>query len=106
MTQPITIDIPHQLGRAAARLRLEQGIGQIARAIPGASLTEHHWEGDTLSFAMKAMGQRVDAKLVVLDTAVHATLYLPPFVSVLANTMKSRFLTAGTKLLRGQPPAL
>ena len=48
MPEPITIDIPHKLGRAGARTKLQAGVGQIAGIVPGGSLREHRWEGDTL----------------------------------------------------------
>jgi hypothetical protein len=100
MGEPITLDIPHKLGRAAARQRLENGIGQLATTVPGGSLVEHHWDGDTLSFVMQAMGQRIGAKLEVLDATVHAVIDLPPFAALFANTVRSHLEAAGTKLLR------
>ncbi len=79
---------------------MDKGIGQIAAFVPGASLLEHHWEGDTLSFVLQAMGQRIAAKLDVLDTTVHAVIDLPPFAALFASKVKSQFLEFGTKLLR------
>ena len=65
MTDPITIDIPHQLGLEGARAKLEQGVGQIAGVIPGGSMRSHRWQGNTLHFEIEALGQRVDTKLEV-----------------------------------------
>jgi hypothetical protein len=42
------------LGRATARQRLENGVDQIAGIIPGGSLKEHRWRGDTLFFVIEA----------------------------------------------------
>lgn len=100
MTKPITVDIPHNLGRAAARQNLDRGIGQIAGVIPGGTLAEHRWEGDTLFFAVAAMGQRVAAKIEVLDSSIHATVDLPPLASLFGKTIKNQLSVLGRKLLR------
>jgi hypothetical protein len=100
MSDPITIDIPHKLGKAAARMKLEQGIGQIAGMIPGGSLKHHQWEGDTLSFAVEAMGQGVASKLTVFDDHVHAVVDLPPMIALFAGKVKEKLGSVGTKLLR------
>ena len=100
MGQLVTIDIPHHLGVAAARARLEMGVGQIAAAVPGGTLVEHRWEGNTLSFVLQAMGQRIAAKLEVHETMVHGIIDLPPLAALFGNAMKSQMLSAGTKLLR------
>ena len=36
MSQPIELDIAHQLGKAGARARLDGNIARIARRFPGA----------------------------------------------------------------------
>ena len=59
MTQPIELDLPHKLGRDRARARIEGGVGKLASFVPGGTIAEHHWEGDTLHLAVEAMGQRV-----------------------------------------------
>jgi hypothetical protein len=100
MADPITIDIPHKLGRAGARQKLERGVSQIAGAVPGGSLKSHRWEGDTLFFEVEAMGQRVRTQLEVFDTHVHALVDLPPFALLFAEKIKAGLTRVGTKLLR------
>lgn len=100
MTDPITIDIPHKLGREGARAKLDQGVGQIAGAIPGGSLKSHRWEGDTLFFEIEAMGQRVGVTLEVFETRIHALVNLPPFAALFAEKIRAKLGQVGTKLLR------
>jgi hypothetical protein len=100
MPDPITVDIPHKLGKAGARAKLDSGIGQLASMIPGGSLKYHRWEGDTLTFAVEAMGQKVASKLTVFETHVHAVVDLPPMIALFANTVKDKLGSVGTKLLR------
>jgi hypothetical protein len=99
MTAPIELDLPHKLGRAAARARIEQGFGKLASFIPGGQVTEHHWEGDTLSFAVEAMGQRVASRLTVFDDKVHAVFDLPPFLALFADKIRAKLTKEGPKLL-------
>jgi hypothetical protein len=99
MTAPIELDLPHKLGRAAARARIEQGIGRLASFIPGGTVSEHQWDGDTLSFSVEAMGQRVGSRLTVFDDKVHAVFDLPPMLAMLAGPIRAMLAKEGPKLL-------
>ncbi len=100
MTQPIEVDLPHRLGRDAARARIEGGFGKLADFVPGGHVTEHRWAGDTLHFVVEAMGQRVAVQLDVADANVHARFELPGFLAMLAGPLKAKLEKEGPKLLR------
>lgn len=100
MSEPVVVQIPHKLGRAAAKERLDKGVGKLTSFIPGSSVMEHHWNGDTLSFTVQAMGQRVAAKLDVFDEQVRAELDLPPFLAMFAHKAREFLSENGRKLLR------
>ena len=100
MADPITVDIPHKLGKAGARVRIEQGLGQLARIVPGSAITEQHWEGDSLRFTLEGMGQRIAAQLDVLEDKVHAVVDLPPMLALFAAKIRAKLMDDGTKLLR------
>lgn len=99
MTQPIEIDLPHQLGRDAAKRRIENGFGKLAGFIPGGSVTEHQWAGDTLHFVAEGMGQRVAVQLDVSEANVHATFELPMMLSMFADQIRAKLQKEGPKLL-------
>lgn len=99
MTAPIEIDLPHKLGRDAARARIENGIGKLASFIPGGSVSEHRWDGDTMAFTVEAMGQRVASRLTVLEDKVHAVFELPAFLSLFADKIRAKLAKDGPKLL-------
>lgn len=99
MSAPIEIDLPHKLGRNAARARIEGGFGKLAGFIPGGTVSEHHWEGDTLSFTVEAMGQRVGSRLTVFEDKVHAVFDLPPFLALFADKIRAKLAKDGPKLL-------
>jgi hypothetical protein len=99
MTAPIEVDIPHKLGRAAARARIENGMGKLASFIPGGSVTEQRWDGDTLVLTVEAMAQRVGARLTVLDDKVHAVFDLPPMLALFADKIRAKLQRDAPKLL-------
>ena len=99
MSVPIEVDIPHKLGRDAARARVERGTGKLASFVPGGTVSEHRWDGDTLSFTVEAMGQRVASRLTVLDDKVHAVFDLPPFLALFGDKIRAKLAKDGPKLL-------
>ena len=56
-------------------------------------------EGDTMFFVVVALGQRVSAKLDVLDTRIRAVIDLPPPVALFAETIRGKIRGIGIKLL-------
>lgn len=100
MGTPITLDIPHQLGKAGVRQRLDGGIGRIAEKIPGGAEVEHRWNGDTMHFTVQAMGQAIKSELTIYEDKVHAVVDLPAFLSLLAGPVKAAIEKEAPKLLR------
>ena len=99
MTEPITVDIPHKLGRDAAKARVAGGIGKLAGMFPGGAAVDHRWEGDTMHFTVAAMGQRVASRLTVSEQKVHAEIDLPPFLALFANKIREKLTKEAPKLL-------
>lgn len=100
MATPISISIPHQLGRAEARRRIEIGFSKIIRQLPGSAGTcSERWDGDRLTFSVSGMGQKLSGVVNVLDAAVTMELELPGILGVIANGLKGRIQTAGQLLL-------
>src|SRR5580704_17828429 len=100
MPEPIVVDIPHKLGRAEAKRRLSDGVGQLASILPGSSINGHEWQGDALSFAIKAMGKSISTTIDVFDDRVRATLELPLFLALAADRVRKALNGVGQKLLR------
>jgi hypothetical protein len=62
MTTPLTVSIPHQLGRAEARRRIEAGFAKTLAGLPGGvGQCSQRWEGDRLVFSVAALGQTITA---------------------------------------------
>ena len=100
MSQPVTVTIPHQLGVAEARRRIDQGFADFARHLgnaPGA--VECSWQGDTLAFSLTSFGQALSGRVLVAATQVTVELVLPGFLAMIANTVKGRLKREGQLLL-------
>ena len=100
MPDPIKADIPHKLGREAAKAKLGGGIGKLAEMIPGGGTTAHHWEGDTLHFTVTAMGQSIVSRCDVGDANVHVEVDLPPLLALFGGKVRDKLLQVAPKLLK------
>jgi hypothetical protein len=100
MATPITVSIPHQLGRAEARRRIETGFAKIVHLVPGsAGAYSERWDGDRLTFGIAAMGQTVAGVIDVLDAAVTMEIELPGVLGLIAGGLKDRLQKVGQRLL-------
>jgi Putative polyhydroxyalkanoic acid system protein (PHA_gran_rgn) len=99
MTAPIEVDIPHQLGVAAAKERIGSSFGKLADFIPGGAVSEHRWDKDTLHFTVEGLGQRVAARLDVFEAKVHATFELPAFLAMFSDKIRAKLQKEAPKLL-------
>ena len=100
MSPPLTISIPHQLGRAEARRRIESGFTNMIRQVPGTSSAfSEHWDGDRLSFSIAVMGQPINGIVNVLDAEVTMQIDLPGILGMIAGSLKGRLQKAGQLLL-------
>jgi hypothetical protein len=100
MATPITISIPHQLGRVEARRRIESGFGKLIHQLPGTGGNySERWDGDRLTFSVTAMGQTAAGVLDVLDAAVTLEIELPGVLGMIAGRFRDRLQRAGQLLL-------
>lgn len=100
MGQPITLDIPHQLGKAGVRARLEGGVGRLGERIPGGAAVHHRWDGDTMHFSVQAMGQAVTCTAEIFEKHVHAVVDLPALLSLFAGPLRAAIEKEAPKLLK------
>lgn len=99
MGVPVTVNIPHKLGLDDAKSRIGAGIHTLGESVPGATLTDHHWEGDTMHCTLLAMGQRVACEMQVRDDEVYGIFDLPPMLAMFANKIKQKLQKEAPKML-------
>jgi hypothetical protein len=78
MNDTVTITVSHRLGKLEAARRLKEGLaytnGHLGALI---SIEQEAWEGDTLRFRMRALGQTAAATIEVLEDALRIEVSLP-----------------------------
>jgi len=99
MATPINVSIPHQLGRAEARRRVEAGFAKMIHVLPGSGTCNEQWDGDRLTFGVAAMGQTVTGVVHVLDAAVTMEIELPGLLGMIAGSLSDRLRKVGQLLL-------
>lgn len=100
MNRPVSISIPHELGVAEARRRIDEGLGKLEKDVAGGlAQVRKHWEGDRMHFSARIMGQAVAGRLDVLERSIAMEIDLPPFLAMIADTIKGRLKKEGQLLL-------
>jgi len=99
MSQPLTVTIPHQLGRLEAKSRIEGGIGRLTDQFGPGAKVNHHWAGDKLNFNVEAMGQAVTGALDILDDKVVIAVVLPGFLNFIGGKIKAKLEKEGHLML-------
>jgi putative polyhydroxyalkanoate system protein len=102
--QNLTVTIPHRLGKAEARRRIEGGVREVRQQY-GVILSrlEEHWDGDTLSFSAAAMGQTVWGQIVVEESQVRVEVALPWMLALLGGVVRQHLEQRGHRLLGARP---
>jgi putative polyhydroxyalkanoate system protein len=99
MSKAVTVTIPHELGRAEARRRVEAGFGDLSRHLGGLGAVTQSWDGDRLSFSFAAMGQAISGAIEVADRSVNLEVILPNLLAMMAGKVKGRLQKEGQLLL-------
>lgn len=78
MSDTVTVTVSHHLGKAEAMRRLKEGLaGSKGHLGPLIAIEQESWEGDTLRFRMRALGQTAAAYVEVLEDALRIEVSLP-----------------------------
>ena len=99
MTQPIDVDLPHNLGKDEARRRIANNIHKLEQHIPGGAQVQSGWSGDQLNLQVAAMGEAVNATIDVMDTKVHLKVLLPGMLGMFAGVVQDALQKKGDVLL-------
>ena len=100
MSAPLVVSIPHRLGKDEAVRRLKTGLGQ-ARTSFGhlMSVDEEVWNGDRLTFRMRALGQAASGTIDVTDDQLRLEVALPWLLAKLSERLVPAIRKEGTLLL-------
>jgi hypothetical protein len=100
MSAPLTVSIPHRLGKEEAVRRLKGGMSHIVSNL-GALITveQEVWEGDTLTFQMRGFGQSASGTITVFDDSVRIDVMLPWLLAKLGERLLPALKKETTLLL-------
>ena len=99
MTQPIDVDLPHNLGKDEARRRIANNIHKLEQHIPGGARVQSGWSGDQLNLNVAAMGEAVNATIEVMDAKVHLKVLLPGMLGMFSGMIQAALQKKGSVLL-------
>jgi len=100
MSKPISVTIPHQLGRAEARKRIDEGFADMSRHLGGAAgALDKRWDGDRLDFSLTSLGQSITGHVAVADALVTVEVLLPGFLAMIAGKVQGTLRKEGQLLL-------
>ncbi len=105
MSKPIRIDLPHRLGAAEAKRRMQEGIGKLSDHVPGGADVRSRWDGDRMFLDVAAMGQQVTGHIDVEENKVRLELTLPAFLQLFASKIEGALKKRGTTMLEDKRSA-
>jgi hypothetical protein len=98
MSRPITVSIPHTLGKDEAIRRLKAGFARLSSGAP-LKIEEETWNDDQLTFKISALGQAAAGTANVTDDTVRIDVVLPWFMQKLAEAVQSSIASRARILL-------
>lgn len=99
MQRPLSVDLPHKLGREEARSRIAANVHKLESHIPGGADVQSRWEGDTLKLDIGAMGQTISANIAVEEAKVAVSILLPGMLGFFAGPIEAMLKQKGNDLL-------
>ena len=100
MAKPLTVSIPHRLGRDEAVRRLKSGLADVRTHYSHVfNVQEETWIGDQLAFRITALAQTVSGTIDVADDHVTLQVFLPWLLAKIAEAIQPLIKREGTLML-------
>lgn len=96
-------EIPHKLGRAEAKRRIENGLPALEKHIPGGGTVTASWTAeDRLALQISAMGQAVGVAIEVEDALVRGEIEVPLMLSMMSSAIRD-FVEKSSRIMLEKP---
>lgn len=105
MSDSISVDIPHNLGAAEAKRRIQANVGGLVGKLPAGATISPAWEGDRLRLDIGLLGQQAAAMLDILDDRVRINVQLPPALAFFRQAIEAGLCQSGGALLEDKRSA-
>ena len=103
MSKPLTVTIPHRLGKAEAVRRLKSGLSSAQSDFKHIfTVQEETWVGDTLTFRISAIGQQASGVINVREDDVQMELQLPWLLHQIVEKAQGLIKKRGQLLLENK----
>jgi putative polyhydroxyalkanoate system protein len=99
MSQPIEVDLPHNLGKDEARRRIANNIHRLQEHIPGGATIQSGWTGDQLNLNVQALGEAVQSTIDVEEKKVRVRVLLPGMLGMFSGLIQGALQKKGSVLL-------
>ena len=100
MSETVTVVVQHNLGKAEATRRLKEGLARTPGHLGSMIAVEDEgWQGDTLRFRLRALGQTAAATIEVLEEALRIEVSLPWLLAKAAKRLLPVLQKEATLLL-------
>jgi len=99
VSETVTAVVGHRLGKAEAVRRLKEGFARTNGNLGPIAMEQETWEGDTLRFHMRALGQTAAASIEVMDDALRIEVTLPWLLAKAAKRLLPILREEATLLL-------
>ena len=88
MSNTVTVIVGHHLGKVEVVRRVKEGLARTNGHLgPMVAVEQETWEGDTLRFRMRALGQTAAASIEVLDDVLRIEVSLPWLLATAAKRL-------------------
>ena len=99
MSEPLVVNIPHQLGKEEALRRVKPALGKASQSFPILQVDQEVWSGERMDFRVKAIGQVAVGNVQVSDTHVRLEVTLPWLLHKFAAVVQKTIAGNGQILL-------
>ena len=100
MNDTVSVIVSHRLGKDEAIRRLKEGFARTDGQLgPMIAMEQESWQGDTLRFSMRALGQTAAATIEVLEDALRIEVSLPWLLAKAAKRLLPILRKEATLLL-------
>ena len=100
MSAPLTVSIPHRLGREEAIRRLKTGLASIRNNYSSLiAVDREEWAGDKLAFGLRALGQPSSGSIEVFEDRLLIEVTLPWLLAKFAERVVPTIRKEATLLL-------
>ena len=99
MNETVTAIVGHRLGKIEAVRRIKEGLARTNGKLGLIAMEQETWEGDTLRFRMRALGQTAAASVEVLEDALRIEVSLPWLLAKAAKGLLPVLCKEATLLL-------